>query len=1223
MSNEVQPGDQNASLTVPLVSPDGKVIYTSPEYIRSYKETGYTEDPGALKEALAKQASQKETEGFIPGAESLAEGLGSAATLGVSTEALVGSGLADPKYLKALETNRPVLHGIGAGIGILAPIILSEGADAPTELARQEAKASIEKGLTGTALRDAKIVATGEAVPTTTAKVAQLSAPALINKAGKTASDWVEGALGVDAMDPAARDALGLTHRLAIGGVSGATRGALEGTIYGVGDLIHEDALGDPRSLGDKMGAVGFSALGVGALGGVGSVLGEAGHEYAPHVISALERFRDESFAKALGLKNLTEEQKEILKDATNKGYLGAFPSRESLFDKAQETLATTTEAKTDFINELDNNPANTINLDELIETTRNKLSPLLKKYNDAENIRGAELIKDIQDNKAGTLEKKAASEAKFMKENPDAWAAGKQMEALEKRANQLKEEALAKGSTRYLDAKEQAQLAFDEANEIDKANKVVGFKSHADIPTGNAAKLRENGENWKHMAEEYKEAYLTRNPVTLSPSELDKFHTSAAATDQTTEVTKAVREAFADHLLNNVSADAKKGLQAVLKDHTSAQDLYDFASKIKKRAFAKTGKDDNSNLLGFGLLEHLSAPKAALAYAAKKVYDKYGPGVAGIVAHKLAGFLRGTDPYLSEAIPALHFNGEDVTEPLRAARGAARDKAAGIPGPTGHTGSKSVSADDIKRAQVLEDQAARMDKDGGYHPDVIADIKNKAAILRGEKPFVPPETPKVEEARPKAEKPVPPPGFHLHKDRNGVETNEIWVPKDNPAPPGWEHGGMNSDGTVAYYDPKTTDDYSEKVIGKKITPEVIKRLTYSVTPGMKEREEAEVARASGNEAEAQRLEDLSIKKHFDAMRSTVGKSVERVSIEEAAKGTSSVAGRVKASLPDAHAPVNNQAKSDEPVIGKTVSKGDQLRVQAAELEKQAAELTKVKNDAGQARAAELTAKAEELKEAAEKEEAVQDVLINKAGGLRTIQKTVAATNKDAELNAAALMKDPQKFVSEHTPDFASITNAEVAERIAKYLGMVSDPIKLAKSVQQGVSDMGTVAPKIAIAAAATMTRAATYLAHIAPSIVNETGEELGSNLARADALKWLTAEDAIKHPTKADWSDPTAWGAIQTVYPDMANEFKAMALSQPMTRENQAVLSTLLGSPLRGSLDPAQQALANQIGAQTPPNPIGHHAVGKKGSVRTSIGKSKGARLSATQTQQLIEGDD
>lgn len=163
------------------------------------------------------------------------EGLGDALTLGGFSQLQVAMG-ADPEGIARRERVNPVAHGAGTAAGVIAPLIATMG---------------------GSAAAEGGTLGLGSA--------AKLTAPALISDVGGAA------ARGVEALLPEATTFAG---KAGVSAAKGIAQGSAEGGLYGVGHVVHEDALGDPNLTAQSaLNEIGMSAL---MGGGAGGVLGGA-----------------------------------------------------------------------------------------------------------------------------------------------------------------------------------------------------------------------------------------------------------------------------------------------------------------------------------------------------------------------------------------------------------------------------------------------------------------------------------------------------------------------------------------------------------------------------------------------------------------------------------------------------------------------------------------------------------------------------------------------------------------------------------------------------------------------------------------------------------------------------------------------------------------------------------------------------------------------------------
>lgn len=168
-----------------------------------------------------------------------AESFGSMLTLGASSWAERAAGV-DPEAMAARERYNPIAEKVGAGAGILVPLLLTAGGSGAIQGAEGASAAA--------------------------RAAASMTAPSLLARAGGAAAKAALRELP---------EAAPLAQRLAARGLAAAAGGAVEGAGYEVGQLVHEAALGDPNLSAESMLArVGLSAATFGALAGGGGILG-------------------------------------------------------------------------------------------------------------------------------------------------------------------------------------------------------------------------------------------------------------------------------------------------------------------------------------------------------------------------------------------------------------------------------------------------------------------------------------------------------------------------------------------------------------------------------------------------------------------------------------------------------------------------------------------------------------------------------------------------------------------------------------------------------------------------------------------------------------------------------------------------------------------------------------------------------------------------------------
>lgn len=253
-------------------------------------------------------------------AQAFSEGVLRSLTLGLSTKAEVALG-ANPESIAAREQANPTASGTGEAAGIIAPLLVSGGANAL-------AKA----GVSG-----AKAVETA----------AELTAPSLVSKLGSATARGVESLL-----PEATTTAEKIGNKL----VSGIAQGAVEGGAYGAGHVVHEEALGDPNLTAQRaLSEIGLSALFGGGLGGVASGGGAAldalvgkvkTGDIAAKMSDWLEDFEAGRAVKTAGgtqsaLTKLEgklgkEGAKDLLLDAKEFGLVQRFDTPSAVLEKAQ-----------------------------------------------------------------------------------------------------------------------------------------------------------------------------------------------------------------------------------------------------------------------------------------------------------------------------------------------------------------------------------------------------------------------------------------------------------------------------------------------------------------------------------------------------------------------------------------------------------------------------------------------------------------------------------------------------------------------------------------------------------------------------------------------------------------------------------------------------------------------------------------------------------------------
>lgn len=290
----------------------GQIAEIPDEQVAAYAGLGYRP---ATPEQLAAAAQKQKYSGAGSMLAAGGEGMLDALTLGLSTTAERGLGAAGvpglaPEDIAGREAANPVAHGVGTTVGVVAPLLLGDVA-----------------GAAGTA--------------------AKATAPSLIAKAGSALRTTLLG--GEEATKSA-------TLLRKIG--SSTLAGAAEGAGYGLGQVIHEDSLGNPEDLGAALlAANGREILDSALLGGAagfgtsaaGGLLKGAADKYGPRVAPWLEEVEAWANAKERGaiqgdVKRIRarigpERMGENFRLMRKYGFVGPFMSQDAAGAAADEAM--------------------------------------------------------------------------------------------------------------------------------------------------------------------------------------------------------------------------------------------------------------------------------------------------------------------------------------------------------------------------------------------------------------------------------------------------------------------------------------------------------------------------------------------------------------------------------------------------------------------------------------------------------------------------------------------------------------------------------------------------------------------------------------------------------------------------------------------------------------------------------------------------------------------
>lgn len=258
------------------------------------------------------------------------------------------------------EANQREFGGVGGqietGVGSFldtvtlggATQLAMQGSKNPTELARrirgqEEANPGSKMiGMAGGVILPAVLSGGTSAA----AGLAEASAPSLITKAGSLA------ARGVEAVLPKATTALG---KAGVKAASTFAQGAAEGALYGAGNVVHEEALGDPaltaQSALEEVGLTAFLGGGLGAAGGIlGSLAkGVTGGKLGQKIAEWLPEFEGQRNLKAAGAiqsdissaaKRMSrEELNAIGREAGELGLVGKFSTPARTLEKSEALM--------------------------------------------------------------------------------------------------------------------------------------------------------------------------------------------------------------------------------------------------------------------------------------------------------------------------------------------------------------------------------------------------------------------------------------------------------------------------------------------------------------------------------------------------------------------------------------------------------------------------------------------------------------------------------------------------------------------------------------------------------------------------------------------------------------------------------------------------------------------------------------------------------------------
>jgi len=292
--NALTSGTHNLQIgqTVNVLNPDGTLVSLPSEQVPEALQSGYSIPKQAHVTEFNNQ--KKYGEGIIPEVEAGAAAAARMGSFGLSDQALTKTGLVSPNTLKQLEERNPISDIVGSVAGVFAPGSLVKGV------------ARVGTAVTEAAAPVASKIAASLASPETSPIVAKI-----LQKAS---------------------------------GVAAKTLGsAVEGSVYGLGNVVSENALGDADLNAENiLHNVGYGALFGGALG---TILGTAEGIFSKDITHAaakdaiIENGALSPTPQVMGPPTSIEEIQKHLENATKEGYGAELPAKSRLLE-TNEILA-------------------------------------------------------------------------------------------------------------------------------------------------------------------------------------------------------------------------------------------------------------------------------------------------------------------------------------------------------------------------------------------------------------------------------------------------------------------------------------------------------------------------------------------------------------------------------------------------------------------------------------------------------------------------------------------------------------------------------------------------------------------------------------------------------------------------------------------------------------------------------------------------------------------
>lgn len=405
---EVQAGFQSGAYAlpkgalVPIQRADGDIGTVPAEGLSAELDAGGSILPQEDFNRIQAQAKYGGAGGM---AEAAAAGVARGATLGLSDVAIKSAGGEKARAaLQGLKEANPYVSGAGELGGALLPAIATEGGTA-------EASAA-ELGAEGVGAGEAALAA-GREAPAVTDAALSLGTREASGTAGTTLGDVARGTFNA-ATAPArltgdagrlAERAIGavigdnspsLLARTAQRAIASAGAGGVEGALYGVGDQISEDTLGDKDITAQKLFAAAghgalFGAVAGGALGGAG----ELGISAAKRIGSseALQKLSETQAWRALNPnKPITREvdkyvaggHRGIGRQLLDDGVLEAGDTIDELAPKVKAGLDNAVSEQNALLQDLQSRGAKGVELDSLLKRIDDRTPQIIKELGEA-----------------------------------------------------------------------------------------------------------------------------------------------------------------------------------------------------------------------------------------------------------------------------------------------------------------------------------------------------------------------------------------------------------------------------------------------------------------------------------------------------------------------------------------------------------------------------------------------------------------------------------------------------------------------------------------------------------------------------------------------------------------------------------------------------------------------------------------------------------------------